>query len=282
MAAGQLRIAAVQFPLSGEIDRNYHRMALWLERAAGEGAQLVQFSETALTGYHRVHLDDPQAIDRELLAARNRDLRQLAAGLGVWLVYGSTHFAEPDALPFNCLYAVGPQGRELCRYDKVFLTDTDAQAYRPGNALKVLRIGSFRVGLTICFDMRFPEIFRRYLQAGVNLVLISSYQCRGPRAGHMRLVAPANLVTRAAENGIWLSAANASDAPAWHESMIVRFNGQVLARARRHRASLAIATLDSSDFEPFTDFIRRQALRALEGRHPLTGCPLLERLDEVG
>lgn len=256
----RLTLAVAQIPLSADIRRNCELILRWTARAAEQGAQLVQFPETALSGYHGVHLKNVSEIDRECLERCNAEIRRAAARLGIWLAYGSTHFEPGLEKPYNCLYLVDPLGIVKARYDKVFLTDTDRLAYSPGRRLVLANIGEFRIGLSICFDMRFPELFRRYLRAGANLVLISSFQSGGERAAHMRAVAPSTLITRASENGFHLSCSNTSERPSWHEAMIVSFNGVVKARARRHRASLAIATLDSREREPFTDFIRGTAL----------------------
>ena len=281
ISLSRLKIANVQFEVTGDIDTNFRRMARWIARAAGQGAELVHFSETALTGYYRVHLKNLQGIDRDLLARRSSELKALAAEYGIWLAYGSTFFARGNKKPFNSLHLVSPGGEELCRYDKIFLTDTDARAYSPGNRLVTVRIKEFKVGLTICFDMRFPELFRRYMSEKVNLLLISSYQAGGPRAAHMRVVAPSNLITRAAENGIYLSASNTSEAPSWHEAMIIRFNGQILAKARRHQPSMALASLDSTDSEHFTDFIRETARKSICGIHPLLDKPLADQVEDI-
>ena len=274
VGSGTLSVASVQFKVSGDIETNFRAMAHWTKQAARRGAELVQFPETALTGYYRVHVPEVRLIDRDRLARRNAELRALAARLGIWLAYGSTHFAPGNNQPYNSLYLIGPDGKELCRYDKIFLTDVDAVAYLPGNRLVTARVKDFEVGLAICFDMRFPELFRKLMYQEVDLVLISSYQAGGERADNMRTVAPSTLITRASENGVYLSASNTSEAPAWHESMILRFNGQVLARALRHRASLALATLKLSEREAFTDFIRQNAAQSMMDRHPLLGRPL--------
>ena len=276
-----MKIATVQFEVTGDIDTNFRRMESWIAKAAGRGAELVHFSETALSGYYRVHLTDLRKIDRELLARRNSELRALAAKFSLWLAYGNTFFAPGSERPFNSLHLVNPGGEEACRYDKVFLTDTDAQAYKPGNRLAIARIKDFKVGLTICFDMRFPELFRRYMEQDVNLILISSYQAGGPRAAHMKLVAPANLITRAAENGICLSASNTSESPSWHEAMIVSYNGRIVARARRHKPSMAFTELDSRESEPFTDFIRETARKSIRGIHPLLDTPLAGQEEDI-
>ncbi|MFC1614537.1 carbon-nitrogen hydrolase family protein [Gemmatimonadota bacterium] len=268
MSRDTLRLASVQIPVTGDINKNYRRMCSWIRRAASAGAELVQFSETALTGYYRIHCLYMSEIDRELLEQRNSDLRKLASEQGIWLAYGSTHFVQEEKKPYNCMYLIDPDGQEIGRYDKVFLTDTDMQAYSPGNSLVTAKIKNFTVGLTLCFDMRFPELFRKYLAAGVDLILISSYQAKGDRADHMRLVAPSTLITRAAENGIYLSCSNTSESPSWHESMIIKYNGVIMAKARRHRASMALATLDKNDSELFTDFIREIACVTMNNRHP--------------
>lgn len=276
-----LHVAVVQFPLSGDIARNFRNMIKWMEQAASEGAELVQFSEAALSGYYRAHVKDVGAIDRDSLAKCAGQLHRRARELGIWLAYGSTHFEPGLEKPFNSLFLVNPAGEELCRYDKVFLTDTDTQAYSPGNRLTVARIKEFRVGLSICFDMRFPELYRRYMDANVNLVLVSSYQAGGERAEHMRTVAPSTLITRASENGFYLCCANTSEKPSWHEAMVVSFNGVVLASARRHRASMALAELDSRDYEPFTNYIRKTARHVARNAHPVSGERLIREVEEV-
>lgn len=272
--ADKLKLACVGFEVSGDIDSNWRAIERWTGRAADEGAELVHFPETCLTGYYRAHVGRMDDIDRSLLARRSDDIAELAAKKGVWIAYGTTHFEEDVPKPFNSLVLVGPDGAQLSRYDKMFLTDSDSEAYSPGNHLAVTRIKNFTVGLTICFDMRFPELFRRLSLVGVRLVLISSYQARGPRAAHMRSVAPSTLITRASENGIYLSASNTCESPAWHESMVIRFNGEVMASARRHTPGMALTTLDAADSEQFTDFIRENARKVSEGNHPLLDRPL--------
>lgn len=274
MGGNKLRVACAGFKMSGDIERNWQAVEHWTNLAADEGAELVHFPETALTGYNRVHVKRIDAIDRDLLNRRGDDIAALAAARGVWIAYGTTHFETDGQMPFNSLMLVGPDGAQVSRYDKIFLTDADREAYSPGNHLAVTRIKNFTVGLTICFDMRFPELFRRLAGVGVSLVLLSGYQCGGPRAEHMRSVAPSTLITRASENGIYLSASNTSESPAWHESMIIRFNGDVLASTPRHTPGMALVTLDADDHEPFTDFIRETARRVAEGSHPQLDRPL--------
>ena len=272
--ANSLSVACVGFRVSGDIGKNYGEIRRWTSRAAGEGAELVQFSETALTGYYKVHVKDLNKIDRRQLEKRNDDIANLAAKLGVWIAYGSTHFEDDVERPFNSLNLIGPDGQLVSRYDKIFLTDMDARGYSPGNHLAVTRIKNFTVGLTICFDMRFPELFRRMMGVGVGLVLISSYQVGGPRAAHMRSVAPSTLITRAAENGFYLSASNSCESPAWHESMVIKFNGDIMAATRKHTPGMALVTLNAKDHEPFTDFIRSTARITATGNHPLLDRPL--------
>lgn len=274
MGGNSLTVACVGFEVSGDIERNWRAIERWTTRAADEGAELVHFPETALTGYNRIHLKSMDDIDRGLLSRRCENIANLAAKRRVWIAYGSTHFEPEVAKPFNSLFLIGPEGKQVSRYDKIFLTETDSEAYSPGNHLAVTRIKNFTVGMTICFDMRFPELFRRLSLVGASLVLISSYQAGDPRAAHMRSVAPATLITRASENGFYLSASNTSQSPAWHESMVLKFNGEVLAATRKHSPGMALVTLDAADKEPFTDFIRATARKVADGSHPLLDRPL--------
>ena len=268
MPEKKLTVAAVQVPISADINENLRHMLTWIQRCADRGAELIHFSETILTGYYRLEVNRMSKIDRVKLAEANARLRSFANEEKVWLAYGSTHFDDSLEKPTNCLYMINPKGEEVCRYDKIFLTDTDFEAYSPGDKLQIVNVKGFKVGLTICFDFRFPELYRNYMKAGTDLVLKSSYQSGGDRAVHMARVAPSTIITRAAENGMYVSASNNCNAPSWFDSMIVKFNGIVMAKARRHSPSAAIATLDGTEKEPFTEFIRQKAKLSIQNRHP--------------
>lgn len=110
-------------------------------------------------------------------------LRGIAASARVTLLIGSlgllTH--EPDGRFANRSLLVGPQGEVLARYDKIHMFDVnvsetevyrESQAYRPGNRAVVADAGFAKLGLTVCYDVRFPHLYRRLAQGGADILCI--------------------------------------------------------------------------------------------------------------
>lgn len=110
-------------------------------------------------------------------------LRGIAASARVTLLIGSlgllTH--EPDGRFANRSLLVGPQGEVVARYDKIHMFDVnvsetevyrESQAYRPGNRAVVADAGFAKLGLTVCYDVRFPHLYRRLAQGGADILCI--------------------------------------------------------------------------------------------------------------
>ena len=92
---------------------------------------------------------------------------QRAAEHGVWVLLGSTHPLGDDVKPHNSVYVINDQGSIVERYDKRFCTGTtdpepnlDLEHYSPGNHTTVFDVDGYRCGLLICYDYRFPELYR--------------------------------------------------------------------------------------------------------------------------
>ncbi len=96
-------------------------------------------------------------------------LRQEAQDLGLWLVLGSAHFLDERTKPTNCLYLIDPQGRIVNRYDKCMCTGGDQKHYSAGNRLVAHDIRGVRIGLAICYDICWPQMYMAYRAQGVTL-----------------------------------------------------------------------------------------------------------------
>lgn len=112
-------------------------------------------------------------------------IRKLALDSGLYILGGSAATLV-DGKVMNRSYNFAPDGTELMLYDKMNLFAVDlskhpsntvideARIYTPGKTPKILSVGDFKIGLSICFDLRFPELFRSYSAQGANVLSISS------------------------------------------------------------------------------------------------------------
>ena len=265
MVQGRIRIATAQFPVSADIGRNAREMREQVLQARDMGAALVHFSEACLSGYAGAEFKTWDGFDWSALRAETEALQDLARELRLWLCFGTAHPAGGFEKPYNSLYLVDPTGRLAQRYDKRFCTAGDLRYYTAGRRFAVQAITGIKVGLLICYDFRFPEVYRAYYKRGVRLMLHSFHQVREAPNALMRQVAPAHIMSRAAENFMYVSANNTSQRYQWFASRIHTPDGDIAASAPRDRRAVIAYTVDLSNDATFYDAVRRSIPRAMDG-----------------
>jgi predicted amidohydrolase len=160
MSAGVLKAATCQFAVSGSIKRNSRQICEFLHKAKKDRADIVHFPECALSGYGGADFETLDGFDWKLLREEAEKIMSLAAKLGLWVILGSTHRLTEPNKPHNSLYLIGPDGKIIDRYDKRFGTSGDLQHYTPGNRFVHFSANGVKCSLLICFDLRFPELYR--------------------------------------------------------------------------------------------------------------------------
>jgi predicted amidohydrolase len=188
MAAGdasesrRLTVAAVQLSSQGEVRENLHVVERITREAALRGAGLVVLPENfAFMGDEAVRATHAEALG-DLAAPIQSTLSRLAREHRVYLVAGGMPERSGDARrPFNTALCFGPSGELVTSYRKIHLFDVelaDGTSYResrgntPGEAPVVLDAAGFRLGLSICYDLRFPELYRELTRAGAEVLLV--------------------------------------------------------------------------------------------------------------
>lgn len=241
-----LRVATCQFPVEADIEHNCRFVLRQIGQAAKGRADVVHFSECALSGYAGVDLPDIAALDWERLVAATGRIRAAARAHGVWVLLGSTHRLNDGHKPHNCVYVIDPRGRIVERYDKRFCTGRwgrrptlDLRHYSPGNRSVVFRVRGVTCGILICYDYRFPELYREYRRLGVRVLFQSFHNARKSVVADdtyniWQTIVPATMACRAAENHFWISANNSTARPSRWASFAVRPDGLITGRLRRH------------------------------------------------
>ncbi|MDD8023789.1 MAG: carbon-nitrogen hydrolase family protein [Paracoccaceae bacterium] len=177
-----MRAGLVQLSVSDDPVANLAVTQGFIRQAAAGGAEFVLTPEcTNLLSSDRAHQramlhhedDDPT------LAA----LRAQAADLKIWLLIGSlglkTH--DADGRFANRSFLIAPDGKIVARYDKIHMFDVDvsetekyreSEGYRPGTRAVLADAGWAKIGMAICYDLRFPQLFRRLTQGGAQILTV--------------------------------------------------------------------------------------------------------------
>lgn len=232
------RVACLQMQSGNDYSANLETLRAMAREAAAGGAQFVMTPEYVLMmdGSGRVMREQAFAPDGS--PALN-ELRALAQTLGIWLLAGSLTLRTDEGRMVNRSYLVKPDSSVAASYDKIHMFDAvlpdgrairESSAYRPGAQAVVTDTPWGKVGLTVCYDLRFPGLYRTLAKAGaLYLTIPSSFQRQTGRVHWHTLV-----TARAIENGCFVFApAMCGDHPghrsSYGHSLIVDPWGKVLA-----------------------------------------------------
>ncbi|MBN2583015.1 MAG: carbon-nitrogen hydrolase family protein [Planctomycetes bacterium] len=246
-AKGIFRVATVQFAVTADPRHNGRTIRRCMARAKAARADVVHFSECALSGYAGSEFKTWKDYPWEALREETESILAEAGRLKLWTVLGSTHPLTPPHKPHNSLYVIDPRGRIVDRYDKRFLTVSDLDYYSAGDHWTTWTINGVKCAALICFDVRFPELYREIKKLGVKMVFQSFYNARVAKPGPnihthiMRQTAQA----QCGMNYLWMSANNSS---AWYSSwpsVFIRPNGYIAGQLPMNRAGMMVNVVDT-------------------------------------
>jgi predicted amidohydrolase len=247
MSKGILKVATCQFPVSADINANAGHIDALMRTTAEQHADIVHFSECALSGYAGVDFSSFEGYNWKLLKEKTLEIIALAGQLNIWVVLGSSHQLTEPNKPHNSLYLISPEGKLVDRYDKRFCTGADFDNYTPGGHFVHFEVKGVKCSLLICFDLRFPELYRALYKEGVKCIFQSFYNARqqGPsvHSNIMRQTMQAN----AANNGFWISMTNSCGWFCPYPSCFIQPDGRIVAQLEEHKEGLIINTVNLNE-----------------------------------
>jgi predicted amidohydrolase len=206
-------------------------------------------------------------------------------------VLGSAHELSDGRKPHNCLYVISDRGEIVERYDKRFCSgDPDERTgdlahYSPGDHPSTWDIDGIRCGALICYDYRFPELYREYARLGAQLIFHSFHAGGSPGARvaaigeaigrdlapvnpvatftYPGITMPAAMTAAAASNFVWISCPNSSARQSLWPAFFVRADGVMAGRLRRNVTGVLITTVDTE--APLYDSTAAWRHRAMAG-----------------
>jgi predicted amidohydrolase len=271
MSTGTLKVATCQFAVGRSIGRNARQIHKLLREAKKLNVDIAHFSECALSGYVGTDFPNFDGYDWNLLSQETKEIMALTKKLGVWVVLGSTHRLTEPNKPHNSLYLINPRGKIVDRYDKRFCTRGDLKRLTPGNRFVYFTVNGVKCSLLICFDNRFPEIYRELYKQKVNCIFQSFYNARQKGPSVHTYIMRQTMQCRAATNHFWVSMANSSGYYSPYPSCFIQPDGLIVRQLRQNRAGIMVNTvnLNKRFYDPMTDF-RDMAIKGALSNGPKT------------
>lgn len=241
-----MRVALVQLTVSDQPEENLGQSRAWVRTAAAGGAGFVLTPEVTNC------LSSDRAHQRAVLHHEEDDptlaaLRGEAVALGIWLLIGSlgvlTH--DADGRFANRSFLIGPDGAIVARYDKIHMFDVnvsetevyrESAGYRPGNRAVVAQTPLGAIGLSVCYDLRFPQLYRALAKGGAQILTVPAAFNPITGVAHWEVL----LRARAIETGCYVLAPaqtgthpskNGGARKSYGHSLVVAPWGEVLADA---------------------------------------------------
>ncbi len=247
------KAAALQMCSGTDPRTNAENMERLIRAAAQQGAVYVQTPE--MTGAIQK--------DRDALRACLKDEKgdivvltaaKLARELGIYVHVGSTAIARTDGKIANRGFLFAPDGERICTYDKIHMFDVDldngeswreSSAYEPGTQARVADLPLAKFGFAICYDVRFPALFRAEAMAGAEVLTVPAAFTKQTGEAHWEIL----LRARAIENGAFVIAAaqggtHEDGRQTFGHSMIIDPWGNVLASAGGEGEEIVLADID--------------------------------------
>lgn len=265
-----VRVAAIQMTSGSDVAANQESIFRLIDRASELGATYLQLPEYSTywgprSGY--------EAAAKTLDDGFIRQLGLVAKGRGVTVHVGSMLEPAPQGRFFNTSVVIGPSGDVVAVYRKVHLFDArppggvtyfESEFISAGSQMRVVAVGEMRLGLSICFDVRFAELYRALVLAGANVLAIPAAFSAQTGPAHWEVLVRA----RAIENHAFVIAATqvgtTIEGLGTHgHSMVVDPWGQIIAESKSVGEDVLIVDLDLEQVES-----RRGQIEVLRLRRP--------------
>lgn len=248
-----LTVALIQMRSCGDEVKNFIALEEMVRDAASQGAMYVQSPE--MTGMieknPRKLLDGINAQEGNAFFAK---CSKLAKELGIWLHIGSNAVKADNDKCYNRAAIFSPLGEQVCNYDKIHMFDVDLGAgnrwkesarYEAGYQSMVVDMDGVKLGTAICYDVRFPQIFRSQAKLGAKILTCPAAFTKPSGEAHWEIL----LRARAIENGAFMLAAaqggvHEDGRETYGHSMIVDPWGAIVAELNHNEPGILVAEID--------------------------------------
>ena len=232
-----MRLAAYQFATSGNLNHNFEIIKKAIVQASENKVDLIIFPEGALTGYPPRDLDGADCIDVKEVSEAIQELQRMVDELDIHVIVGTIDYSDSNY--YNRAYMLSPNKNKLW-YDKRALYGWDEDNFIPGNENGIYEIDGIKVGVRICFEVRFPEYFRELYRENTDLDIVLFYDVADMDDETRYQMIRGHLITRAVENVTSLLSVNAINPNQTAPTCFINASGVVCEELEKNREGMLI------------------------------------------
>lgn len=245
-----MKLACIQLNSGSDKEANLAKVSAMVKEAAAHGAKFISLPEVFnFRGAKEESIQNAELITGKSIAL----LQALAQEYKVWILNGSFfEKVEGEKLPYNSSVLISPEGKVAAVYRKMHLFDVElkdkvikeSEKSQAGREPCFVDCEDFKLGMSICYDLRFPELYRHYSKQKVELISVPSAFTKVTGLEHWHCL----LKARAIENQAYVIAANqcgeASGVDTYGHSLIVDPWGRVLIEASENKEEIIYADMN--------------------------------------
>ena len=255
-----MKIASYQFPVCGDVEKNCSRILLAAEKASKAGVRLLVCPECAITGYPPRDVNSSRAINYDAVARAHAAIAQAAWTHDIYLLVGTIVKEECSVADvpligddptyeevfYNTALLFTPDG-QVERYSKRALWGWDRENFSEGQEPGIFEIDGIRVGVRICFEVRFPEYFRELYRAKTTLNIIMFYDVTDREDPDRYNLIRGHIRTRAVENVAYTLTSNSTFPHQTAPTALYDRSGRVLVELRPGQEAALVYDLKHTD-----------------------------------
>ena len=235
-----MRIGAYQFEVTGNIEENYTHLKKGIEDAGKAGVSLLAFPECAVTGYPPNCIRSAADVDFDHADRILDQLQVLASKHQIFLIVGTIR--RDNCRYYNSAVVLRPDGKKQA-YHKRAIWGWDRDNFAEGDDQGIFETDSFKFGIRICYEVRFPEYFRELYRQKTDLNIILFYDAAN-KEDHDRLsMIKGHIQTRAVENVCPILTCNTCVAYQTAPTVLVDRSGRILAEVENGKEGLMVYDL---------------------------------------
>lgn len=239
-------IGACQFAVTGNMEHNYETIKQAIQKASKKGIKLLVFPECALTGYPPHDIKNSSLVDFDQLDSYCNELDLLAETFGMYIIVGAVTKNNDNC--YNSAVIFSPERDPHC-YNKRALWGWDKENFCPGDQLGVFGIDGFKIGVRICYEVRFPEYFRELYLQKTDLNIILFYDVSDNDDTERYELIKSHIRTRAVENVCHTLSVNATSPYQTAPTAIYDKSGRPLAELDRNSDDLLVYDLELAQLD---------------------------------
>ena len=241
-----MKMGAYQFAVSDEIGKNFEVIKKAIITAVQNDIKLLIFPECALTGYPPRDILNCSMIKFDALEQVYEQLQKLVDDNEIYIIVGTIY--KENNRYYNSAFVFVPHG-ERVKYDKRALWGWDKENFDCGNANGIFKIDDWKIGIRICYEVRYPEYFRELYKENTDLNIILFYDVLDSNDTQRYDMIKSHIQTRAVENVTYTLTVNTIHPYQTAPTLLYDRSGRLLCEAERNAEKLMVFALEKAELD---------------------------------